>query len=73
MKSFLFALICLFGLAMTAEATNRQFIVVQQRGRQAIVVSDVRQDVVIRQVRQPQTVIIRNGVFGLRRQTIIVR
>lgn len=76
MKKFLFAIVCLFGLAMSAEATGRQFIVVQQ-SRQAVIVQPVRQAVFVRQpqrvfIRQPQTVIIRNGLFGLR-QTVIVR
>ena len=67
MKKFLFAIVCLFGLAMSAEAT----------GRQAVIVQPVRQAVFIRQpqrvfIRQPQAVIIRNGLFGLR-QTVIVR
>lgn len=69
-KSWILALVCFFGLAMSAQATGRQLIVVQQPVRQAIVVQ--RQAVVVRQVVQPQTVIIRNGLFGLRR-TVIVR
>lgn len=72
MKRFVFALVCFFGLVMSAQATGRQLIVVQQPVRQAIVVRPVRQAVVVRQVVRPQTVIIRNGLFGLR-QTVIVR
>ncbi len=71
MKRIVLALVCFFGLAMSAQATGRQLVVVQPV-RQAVIVQPVRQAVVVRQVVQPQTVIIRNGLFGLRR-TVIVR